>query len=131
MSDESGTNEVYVVPFPNTRDGKWLVSTGGGVAPVWAHSGRELFYRSDRGELMVVEVSTEAKFAIGGRQALFSLIGDRRMVPWWWSSARVSYDVALDDQRFVMLQSSSSGHASAEVIVVENFLEELRTKVGN
>jgi serine/threonine-protein kinase len=131
VSDESGTNEVYVVPFPNTRDGKWLVSTGGGVAPVWAHSGRKLFYWGGRGKLMVVEVSTEAGFAIGARQALFSLIGDRQMVPWWWSSARVSYDVALDDQRFVMLQSSRSGHASAELIVVENFFEELKAKVGN
>jgi serine/threonine-protein kinase len=54
-SDESGRPEVYVRPFPNTNDGRWLVSAGGGQEPVWAHSGRELFYRGS-GDLMVVEV---------------------------------------------------------------------------
>ena len=45
VSNLSGQWEVYVRPFPNTNDGKWQVSTDGGQEPVWAHSGRELFYR--------------------------------------------------------------------------------------
>ena len=43
-SDESGVNEVYVRPFPNVNDGRWQVSTAGGVQPVWARNGGELFY---------------------------------------------------------------------------------------
>ena len=43
-SDETGGNEIYVRPFPDTEAGKWTVSTTGGVMPRWAHSGRELFY---------------------------------------------------------------------------------------
>jgi Tol biopolymer transport system component len=46
MSDESGRMEVYVRPFPNVGDGKWLISTGGGANPVWSPTGRELFYMS-------------------------------------------------------------------------------------
>ena len=32
-SNESGRTEVYVHPFPNTGDARWLVSTNGGSAP--------------------------------------------------------------------------------------------------
>ena len=46
VSNRSGRDEVYVVPFPNAEDAMWPVSTGGGSEPVWAHSGRELFYRN-------------------------------------------------------------------------------------
>ena len=43
VSDESGRSEVYVRSFPNVADTKRQVSTDGGVEPVWAHSGQELF----------------------------------------------------------------------------------------
>src|SRR5262249_977194 len=46
QSNESGRNEIYVRPFPNVTAAKWLVSTAGGNQPLWARSGRELFYRS-------------------------------------------------------------------------------------
>ncbi len=46
VSDESGNDEVYVRPFPNTGDGRTQVSTGGGEAPKWARDGRHLFYLS-------------------------------------------------------------------------------------
>ena len=44
-SDESGRPEIYVVSFPEAI-GKRQLSIDGGVEPVWAHDGRELFYRS-------------------------------------------------------------------------------------
>ena len=34
-SDETGQNEIYVRPFPDIEGGKFTVSTGGGVMPVW------------------------------------------------------------------------------------------------
>jgi Tol biopolymer transport system component len=50
--EESGQQEVYVTSFPNGA-GKSPVSSGGGTQPVWATSGRELFYVSGD-TLMVV-----------------------------------------------------------------------------
>ncbi len=47
-SDESGTAEIYVRPFPDAGSARWQVSTAGGVSPIWSHSGKELFYRSNR-----------------------------------------------------------------------------------
>ena len=42
VSNESDPREVYVRPLAGS--GQWLVSTNGGVEPVWARDGRELFY---------------------------------------------------------------------------------------
>ena len=42
-SNESGRDEVYVQPFPGPGR-KWLISTDGGINPVWSRDGRELFY---------------------------------------------------------------------------------------
>ena len=43
-SNESGTFEVYVRPFPGPG-GRWQVSTGGGGFPLWSRDGRELLFR--------------------------------------------------------------------------------------
>ncbi|HZD04565.1 MAG TPA: hypothetical protein VE173_06595, partial [Longimicrobiales bacterium] len=58
-SNESGRHEIYVRPFPNVDDGIWQVSTEGGIQPVWAHDGRELFFINSRTrELVAAEYST-------------------------------------------------------------------------
>ncbi len=122
-SNESGRWEVYVRPFPNTNDGKWTVSTDGGTEPVWAHSGRELFYRGS-GNLMVVEVLSGPTFVTGEQRVLFSVQGYRS------APVHQGYDVTPDDQRFVMIRNPA-GEDAGELIVVENFFEELKAKVGN
>src|SRR5258706_7857181 len=43
-SNETGQDEIYVVPFPNTSAGKWAISAGGGTEPLWAHHGGEVFF---------------------------------------------------------------------------------------
>jgi serine/threonine-protein kinase len=42
-SDESGSYQVYVRAFPD-RGGKWQISNGGGLYPVFSRNGRELFF---------------------------------------------------------------------------------------
>ena len=64
VSDESGRNEVYVRSFPNVGDTKRQVSTEGGEEPVWAHSGRELFYKNPARELVAATVKTDPTFAV-------------------------------------------------------------------
>ncbi|NIP94707.1 MAG: hypothetical protein GWO24_15205, partial [Akkermansiaceae bacterium] len=44
QSNETGDWEIFVRPFPDVDSGRWQVSTNGGYSPVWANSGRELFY---------------------------------------------------------------------------------------
>ena len=126
VSNEGGGRyEVYVRPFPNTSDGKWPVSTDGGIEPVWAHSGRELFYKgSENLTLMVLEVLPEPTFVIGERRALFAI--QRFLL----DPNYPQYDVTPDGQRFVMIRTRAVEEAG-QLILVENFFEELKAKVGN
>src|SRR5438067_2051194 len=55
-SEESGARDVYVRPFPNVNDGRWQVSTAGGRQPLWAPSGRELFYLDGDGFLTAAAI---------------------------------------------------------------------------
>ncbi len=55
---------------------------------------------------------------------LFSVQGYRR------AEVHQQYDVTPDDQRFVMIRSIRDAEAADELIVVENFFEELKASVG-
>jgi len=44
VSDVSGSDEVYLQPFP-TGTGKWRVSNGGGTEPKWSPDGKKIYYR--------------------------------------------------------------------------------------
>lgn len=123
VSEESGRHEVYVRPFPNTGEAKWQVSSNGGTEPVWARSGRELFFRSARNELASVPVLRRETFEIGEQRVLFST------TPFLADPYSQVYDVTPDGQRFVMIRQARATGAQEELIVVENFFEELKTKV--
>jgi eukaryotic-like serine/threonine-protein kinase len=70
-SDESGHMEVYVRSFSMNSDGsiakgaKWQISNGIGMDPRWCGDGRELYYWTDRGAGMAVEISSSPKFNPG------------------------------------------------------------------
>jgi serine/threonine-protein kinase len=128
VSNSSGRPEVYVRPFPNVDEARIQVSTDGGVEPVWAHSGRELFYKNQSRELIAVAVNTDDAFQVLGREPLFLLPLGASVF-----SAYAQYDVTRDGQRFLMFRSTG-GVGEGEVdryIVVENFQEELLARVQN
>lgn len=53
VSNESGGDEVYVQPFG--REGvRSVVSTGGGVRPMWGHDGKHLYYSAGDSVIQVV-----------------------------------------------------------------------------
>ncbi|HMU62698.1 MAG TPA: protein kinase, partial [Gemmatimonadales bacterium] len=119
VSDPTGVRELYVAPFPSMSSSR-LISTGGGTEPRWAHSGRELFYRSG-GKLMAVAVGSGAVLAPGIPQTLFPLTRYRA------ARNRQEYDVSPDDRRFLMIKES--GDAEEELVYVENWFTELRERV--
>lgn len=113
------------MPFPNAGDAKWAVSTNGGTEPVWSHSGRELFYRNGRGEMVAVPVETEPTFSAGQPEELFSATQFRSF------ANHQQYDVTPDDQRFIMIRPVGDTDDDAELILVQNFFEELKARVPN
>ena len=71
-------------------------------------------------------MSTDPAFALGRQEVLFSVAAYMR------NPAYALYDVAPGDQRFVMLRIGDRENAVAsELILVENWAEELRQRVGN
>ena len=72
QSNASGQHEIYVRPFPKIEDGQWLISRGGGMAPLWSPDGRELFYVAPGTRLMAVGVQTEPSFAPGNAEEVFA-----------------------------------------------------------
>jgi serine/threonine-protein kinase len=123
MSEESGRFEVYVRPFPNTGSARWRISPAGGGNPIWSRTGRELFYKSDHGQLMAVRVLPGVNFSIGSQQALFPI--EKFQTIWQVRD----YDVSPDGRRFVMIRQPETPRA--DLIVVEGFFGELRARVGN
>jgi len=125
QSDETGQTEIYVRPFPDITAGKVTVSVGGGSLPLWAHSGRELFYVDGEGQMVAAQVSTSTAFAVRERQRLFSV------EPYAMDSVYTLFDISPDDQRFFMVRPAGGGGGTAPaLILVENWFEELREKMG-
>ena len=126
-SNESGQSEIYVRPFPNVEEGKWLISRDGGISPVWGPNGRELFYRSLKEEvMMIVRIETEPVFTYSTPEVLFK--GS------YFRSRNRNYDISPDGQRFLMLKEvgqteEGSAPTQDELIIVLNWFEELKRLV--
>jgi serine/threonine-protein kinase len=117
-SSETGRNEIFVVPFPNTGDAKWPVSVGGGSEPTWSRDGRELFYRSGAREMVALRVETEGRFSTGATTVLFSDADYQR------NPTVRQYDVSADGQRLHMIRRADAGFES-QAILVQGFSAEL------
>ena len=127
VSDESGRHEVYVRPFPDVESGRWSVSSDGGHSPLWAHAGGELFYLTPDNQMIAAVVETSPTFRVRDRDVLFGLGPGYILSP----SELTAYDVTPDDQRFLMVRSVQDPRsASVRMILVQNFFEELKQKVG-
>jgi serine/threonine-protein kinase len=118
VSDESGRNEIYVQPFPGPGP-KWLVSTDGGVDPIWSRDGRELFYRSSDA-LITVAVTTTAGFSAGRPRRLFEMRFDS-------GDDGPEYDVSGDGKWFVMLKRDH-GRAPAALHLVLDWFSEITSR---
>lgn len=94
--------------------------------PVWAHSGDELFYVDGESRMVAAQVRTESGFSVGERSVLFDIGPDYLIIQ---QEQYALYDVTPDDQRFVMLRQVDV--EPPEVIVVQNWFEELKARVGN
>jgi Tol biopolymer transport system component len=120
-SDRSGTFEIYVrrLDADGLRAGEpTLVTTGGGTQPRWAHNRRELFYVNPskgyrNAEMMVLPVTLSGPtFEFGPARMLFkaSMLSLASVVR--------DYDVAPDDQRFLVGTTLGDGHPSPATILL-------------
>jgi Tol biopolymer transport system component len=119
-SDQSGQMEIYVQPYPGP--GPTIpVSIGGGTNPTWSPDGSDVIYRLDD-RMMAVSFSVDGETPrIGQPRELFR--GD------YVAADGQQYHVSPDG-RFLMLRDvtgvTAGGGLSGQIILVQNFFEELR-----
>jgi dipeptidyl aminopeptidase/acylaminoacyl peptidase len=112
VTTETGTDEVFVESFPPGR-GKWQVSAGGGLAPVWSRDGREIYYLAGEA-ILAVEVEAGESFRAGVPRRLFSGPYDLRIVP------RRNYDVGPDG-RFVVVKRKYLASSPRELVLLDGW----------
>jgi serine/threonine-protein kinase len=130
-SDESGSAQIYVRPFPEGalgKGGRWQISTDGGSNPIWSRNRPELFYTSGQGRLMAVAYrATPDVFTVNN------------LAPWCkfqvlpaanagFASGFIDLDPGGD--RFAVLARANAEpqNSPAEVNVWFNFFDELRRR---
>ncbi len=119
-SNESGRDEIYVRPFPESG-GKWQVSTAGGSQPRWRPDGKELFYVAADGHLMAVPIrATPDGRAVdaGTPLALFpTRLASGTAISLSGFQSRALYAVARDG-RFLMNVNVDTGVADVSPLTV-------------
>jgi dipeptidyl aminopeptidase/acylaminoacyl peptidase len=122
-AESGGRFAVYVQPYPDTSKGRWQISSDAGLAPVWARTGRELFYLDESFTLMAVTVEASGGQFVASRP--FKVLDAQT------SGDFYSYDVTPDGRRFLMMKESTAGNRSRppEMVVVLNWREELKARV--
>jgi Tol biopolymer transport system component/predicted Ser/Thr protein kinase len=128
-TNDTGTDQIVVQPFPNVAEGKWQVSTArGGLDPHWRADGRELYYIAPNGDVMAVEVAGGDAFEPGAPRVLFSTeVGTVAAEP----APNYYYSVTGDGQRFLISERigqdapASGGSADGALSVIVNWAEQL------
>jgi serine/threonine protein kinase/WD40 repeat protein len=115
-SDADGRFQVYVRPYPDD-DRLWKISDDFGEEPIFSPLGNELFYRNGD-KWMAVSISSEPEFSAGRPQLLFE--GPYVNVP------GISYDVAPDGRRFLVLKPAYDDSKVDRLHLVLNWFEELK-----
>lgn len=110
VSDESGTEEVYVQRFPSLGQ-KRIVSIGGGVEPMWRQDEQELFYLSPDYSIVAVPFRPTEPPLIGLPAPLFR-------APVNTSTTRNHYAAAPDGQRFLINVEDKNSYFSPITVMV-------------
>ena len=109
QSNETGRNEIYVVPFPGP-DAPTQVSTSGGTSSQWRGDGREIFYLGPDNRLMAVPVMPQpnGKLEAGTPTALFPI------------PQRAAYDITRDGQR-ILIDAPVGQATTPPIMVIQNW----------
>ena len=95
-----------------------MISNEGGAFPLWARSGREIFFRNED-KVMAVPIETQPSFKAGTPHVLFQSTDYRYL-------GTGNYDVAPDGQHFLMIKEKEASASSKEVSIVLHWTDELK-----
>jgi serine/threonine protein kinase len=102
----NGQSDIYIQSSAVSEARRWRVSTHGGTQPRWSRDGREIFYLSADGRLVVVPVTIKGnEVELGAEKGLFT---HPPLLP---TFSAYQYDVSPKGDRFVFLSSTSGRNA--------------------
>jgi len=116
VSDATGSDEVWVRPFPGPGS-PVRASVAGGHDPTWSRAGNELFYQ-EGSKLMVVTVASTSPLQMQTPKVLF----EGGFIAWEPNTPR-TFDVAADG-RFLMIEPTATNAQRFNVVL--NWTEELK-----
>jgi serine/threonine-protein kinase len=120
-SNESGTVEVYVRPFPGPG-GKQQISIAGGY-PTWSQANKEIFYKGPDQKIWVVTYKSDGNSFSAEKPRLWSpeSVADRGI-------RNRTFDLHPDGRRLAILTNPQlhSGTNLDKAIFVLNFFDEVR-----
>jgi len=114
VSEESGRQEVYVVPASG-QGAIRRVSASGGSLPRWKGDGKELLYLANNGDLVSVATQPTGELQLGSASVLFTANPPPR-----------DFDVSRDGRRFLFLEGGQGDiPRPVDLTVVANWAAEL------
>ena len=122
-SSSNGTGSVYVRPFPVT-DVKYRI--GEGINPFWAPDGKALYFvpRAGNDSFSIVNITSEPRFAVSEPTSVKrpAITGGGALLP-------RAYDVAPNNQQFVLFVPSGNATTDLQINFVLNWVDELKARV--
>jgi serine/threonine-protein kinase len=119
-SDEPGASEIFVRSFAEPA-GRWQISNGGGVTPLWSRHG-ELLYRGPDQRIVAVPYATRGNAFISGKARRWSEI----VLP--MVGVQSVWDLAPDAKRVAAVLPSKEEPTPSRLVLLMNFADELQRR---
>lgn len=134
VSNESGSNQIYVRPYPEISGGKFQVSALDAVSPVWSEDSKEIFFRSGNQffSASYEEIFSESRAFIDLKNPEFlfehSIVENHLTFPGY------VHDASSDN--FIILSTADGGNSEFQEVsytgettltVIENWFAELES----
>ena len=123
VSNETGRDEIFIRPI-DSAGGRKRLSSEGGIDPMWAPDGRELFFM--RGDQLAV-VALDGQLNPVGRDRV--LLAVPRFEDFQYDPTTPDVDIMPDGEHFVFGLGTQSTSATRYNVVL-NWFEELKKKLS-
>ena len=136
VSNESGSNQIYIRPYPDIDRGKWQISALDAASPIWSTNGNEIFFRSGNRFFKVAyeELSSETRTFMDLQEPEFlfehTIVENHLTFPAYVYNPADDNFIILSTSDSDGLEFSDSAYADQTTLaVVENWFSELSTFV--
>jgi Tol biopolymer transport system component len=126
FSNDGGTSHIYVKAFPDNRE-RLLISSAGGMHPVWSRKEQKLFFRTDGNQIMVADYVVEGDKFVAHKAHIWS---EKRLAN---IGLAMNFDLAPDGRVAAFMPVEQPGEQKAEnhVTFMLNFFDEMRRRLGS